>query len=195
MTHPRLTALALRTGPIDGISVSVEAGACLGISGPSGSGKSLLLRAIADLDPHAGTIHLNGNAQTDVAPTEWRRQVTWVAAESAWWADTVGAHFTHRDDPAWTALGFASESANWEISRLSTGEKQRLGLLRALQHAPLVLLLDEPTSALDASNTTRVEALIAAYRARTGAAVIWVSHDPAQLDRVSDTRLALGVGS
>lgn len=192
MSSPRLLAHALSTGPIDGIDITLDAGSCLGISGPSGSGKSLMLRALADLDPHQGEIRLDGAAQIDTAPTDWRRQVAWVAAESAWWADTVKEHFDHVDPAAWKALGFGPETADWEVRRLSTGEKQRLGLLRALQNQPQVLLLDEPTSALDASNTERVENLISEYRASTGAAVIWVSHDPAQLDRVSATRLDLG---
>ena len=192
MSSPRLVAHALRTGPIERIDIALAAGSCLGVSGPSGSGKSLMLRALADLDPHQGDIRLNGAAQSDTSPTDWRRQVAWVAAESAWWADTVKEHFDHIDPSAWKALGFAPETADWEVRRLSTGEKQRLGLLRALQNEPQVLLLDEPTSALDASNTERVEKLISEYRSRTGAAVIWVSHDPAQLDRVSATRLDLG---
>lgn len=190
MSH--LRAEGLRSGPLGPLDIRVEAGACLGVSGPSGSGKSLLLRALADLDPHDGEVWLDGLAQAATPPTDWRRRVTWVAAESVWWADTVGEHFRAPDQSAWADLGFAPEVAGWEIRRLSSGEKQRLGLLRALQSRPAVLLLDEPTSALDRVNTERVEALIADYRADTGAAVVWVSHDPAQLDRVADARFLLG---
>lgn len=188
----RIQAQALASGPLAAIDLSVGAGRCLGISGPSGSGKSLLLRALADLDPHQGEVTLDGVSQAAIDPPEWRRQVTWLAAESAWWADTVGEHFRDIDARAWRQLGFGHETAAWQVARLSTGEKQRLALLRAMQAQPPVLLLDEPTAALDADNTARVEALVADYRARHGAAVIWVSHDPAQLARVSEQRLVLG---
>lgn len=187
-----LRAEGLQSGPLGPLDLSLAAGSCLGVSGPSGSGKSLLLRALADLDPHAGQVWFDGVEQAAVAPTDWRRQVTWVAAESAWWADTAGAHFTTVDQAAWETLGFRPEVAEWEIRRLSSGEKQRLALLRALQIAPRVLLLDEPTSALDAANTARVEALIAGHQRERGMAVVWVSHDPAQLDRVAAEHLTLG---
>lgn len=193
MNH--LRAVGLRSGPLGPLDLDIASGVCLGVSGPSGSGKSLLLRALADLDPHDGEVSLGGVAQATINPPDWRRRVTWVAAESAWWADTVGEHFRHVDEASWSCLGFGSEVATWEIRRLSSGEKQRLGLLRALQSQPAVLLLDEPTASLDAANTERVEALIDTYRARTQATLVWVSHDPAQLDRVADARLTLGTSA
>jgi ABC-type iron transport system FetAB ATPase subunit len=79
----------------------------------------------------------------------------------------------------------------WQVSRLSTGEKQRLALARALMNQPRVLLLDEPTASLDAANTQVVEALIAGYRRDSGTAVLWVSHDAEQAARVADRQLQL----
>jgi ABC-type iron transport system FetAB ATPase subunit len=72
------------------------------------------------------------------------------------------------------------------VTRLSSGEKQRLALLRLLANQPRVLLLDEPTANLDPQNTRRVEAMIAAYREARGAAVVWISHDREQAARVCD---------
>lgn len=177
-------------------SFAVSAGECVGLSGRSGIGKSQLLRAITDLIPATGTMLLNGRACTSFAAPAWRRQVTMVPAESSWWYDTVGAHFSPEARGGslaenLAALGLEPQTAEWEISRLSTGERQRLALLRALQQEPKVLLLDEPSSALDAHHTGLLEKFVRGYRQRTGAAVVWVSHDPEQLRRVADRVLRM----
>jgi ABC-type iron transport system FetAB ATPase subunit len=77
-------------GPFD---LNLGAGACAAITGPSGSGKSLFLRMIADLDPNEGKVWLNGAERASIVAPEWRRKVTYVSAESGWWADTVIEHF------------------------------------------------------------------------------------------------------
>jgi len=79
----------------------------------------------------------------------------------------------------------------WQVSRLSSGEKQRLALARILMNKPRVLLLDEPTASLDADNVITVEKLIEKYRCDTGAAVLWVSHDAQQATRVGNRHLQL----
>ena len=73
---------------------------------------------------------------------------------------------------------------NWQVARLSTGEKHRLALLRALEQEPEVLLLDEPTTMLDAGTTERVEALLKA-RMMQGLSIVMVTHDPAQPERIA----------
>ena len=171
---------------VDAGGLRVEAGSCAALSGPSGSGKTLLLRAITDLDEADGEIWLDERPRSGMDAPNWRRQVMYLAAESHWWAGEVRDHA-----PAWqpgdlAALGFEPAVLEWEVQRLSSGERQRLALARALAHGPLVLLLDEPTANLDPENTRRVEAMIAAYRATRGAAVIWVSHDREQAARVCD---------
>jgi len=171
-------------------SFAVAAGECVGLSGRSGIGKSQLLRAITDLIPATGEVLLDGQASTGFPAPAWRSRVTMVPAESFWWYDTVGAHFVAEGGGGnlsknLAALGLDPQAVRWEISRLSTGERQRLALLRALQKEPQVLLLDEPSSALDAHHTGLLEDFVRQYRQRTGAAVVWVSHDPAQLRRVA----------
>jgi putative ABC transport system ATP-binding protein len=167
------------------LSFSLAAGECVCLSGSSGAGKSLLLRALADLDPHHGEVFLDAKPRAGMSAPVWRRQVSLLAAESRWWEDYVGAHFNGAG-AYWQELGFDAETLNWEIKRLSSGERQRLALLRILALQPAVLLLDEPTANLDSENVTRVENLLDRYRRETGAALLWVSHDPAQIARVAD---------
>jgi ABC-type phosphate transport system ATPase subunit len=76
---------------------------------------------------------------------------------------------------------------------LSTGERARVALVRALGASPRVLLLDEPTSALDPDTTARLEALVQC-RVKAGLTVLWVTHDAAQAARVSDRLLIVANG-
>lgn len=167
-------------------SLQIAPGECLSLQGPSGSGKSLLLRAIADLDPHQGRVLLDGVDSDSIAAPQWRRQVALLPVESQWWFDEVGAHFPSDDCPWLVQLGFTVETMRWQVSRLSSGEKQRLALARALMNQPLVLLLDEPTASLDRQAIAAVEQVVAEFRQQTGAAVLWVSHDTEQARRVGD---------
>ncbi len=176
---------------IQPVSFTLQAGECVGLSGPSGEGKSLLLRAMADLIPHRGKVHLDGEDCDHINPAEWRRRVGLLLPESHWWSDRVGDHFSRPDRDMVGVLGFDEAVFDWQISRCSSGEKQRLALLRLLANQPQVLLLDEPTASLDPSSVGRVEALIEKYRHEHQAPVLWVSHDPAQLGRVASRQLRL----
>ena len=178
-------------GPLD---FSVAAGECVCLSGASGTGKSLLLRALADMEPHQGRVALDGEACEDMAPTQWRRNVALLAAESAWWRDRVGEHFSRVDEPLLKELGFDKGIMAAEVHQLSTGERQRLALLRLLMERPRVLLLDEPTASLDPANTRCVEDLLHRYREAREAAVLWVSHDPLQVRRVAQRQWRLADG-
>lgn len=173
------------------LSFSLNAGECVALSGPSGVGKTLLLRAIADLDPHQGQVFLDELECQHYKGAAWRRQIGLLPAESQWWRDRVGEHFAQLNTRLLEKIGFAADVMDWQVSRLSSGERQRLALVRLLSLTPKVLLLDEPTASLDPDNVRCVEALLADYRRVHQTPVLWVSHDPQQVARVADRTLYL----
>src|ERR671911_413438 len=79
-------------------ALEVADGECVAVMGPSGAGKTRLLRAIADLDPNRGEVAAGGVDRARVSGPAWRRVVGYVAAESGWWADTVGPHFPEPEE-------------------------------------------------------------------------------------------------
>jgi len=184
---PRLAVRDLRSplaGPFD---LDLAPGESAAISGPSGSGKSLFLRMVADLDPNSGAVRLDGAPRETLSPPSWRRRVPYVAAESGWWADHVADHFepsrlmAARDLGA--RVGLAAGLFDGPVLRLSTGERQRLAILRALVLDPPVLLLDEPTAPLDPDSTRQMESLLR-ERTAAGMTLVVVTHDARQARRL-----------
>jgi ABC-type multidrug transport system ATPase subunit len=175
----------LRTELIGPVSLCLAAGECVAVLGPSGSGQSLLLRAIADLDQNDGAISVAGRERDRMPAPAWRRLVGLVPAESGWWADRVGDHFSPGFDFSvlLEAVGLPG-ALEWDVGRLSTGERHRLAVVRALGAAPRALLLDEPTASLDDAATGQVEKLIRAQCA-DGVPVLMVTHDRDQASRLA----------
>ncbi|USD21020.1 ATP-binding cassette domain-containing protein [Microbulbifer variabilis] len=173
------------------VDLAIAPGEVVCLSGPSGSGKSRLLRAIADVDPHNGQISLGNNLQEAMPGHQWRRQVMLVPAQSAWWYETVGEHFNQPMGQTLKILGFPEEATKWQVSRLSSGEKQRLALIRALSYTPQALLLDEPTANLDADTTSKVEAWLKDEISKQQYPVIWVAHNREQIQRVASRHIEI----
>lgn len=167
------------------MNFEVPDGKALVVRGPSGSGKTLLLRAIADLDLNEGEVEVDGILRSHTPGPSWRRLVRYVAAEAAWWADRVGDHFREPKKAGVRAgrLGLPDGCMGWSVMRLSTGEKQRLGLLRATEDCPRVLLLDEPTSSLDPESERAVETFVGALL-HEGISLLIVTHDAEQAVRI-----------
>lgn len=177
----------LEYGPFD---LTIHSGEVFGISGSSGSGKTMFLKALADLIESKGNVILDDEARESFSASEWRRKVTLVPAEPQWWFETVGEHFPKQMEPLeCAAFGLADDVLSWSVSRLSSGEKQRLGLARVLARRPQVLLLDEPTANLDQTNTKLVEACLKKFIKETEACAIWISHDEQQLSRMAVSHL------
>ena len=177
------------------VNLEIASGECVVLSGPSGGGKSLLMRVIADLDPNTGEVRLNGDARSRMPASAWRRRVVYQPAETGWWTTDVAPHFPDRQaaEAMLPRIGLADDALNWSVSRLSTGEKQRLGLIRTLLLAPEVMLLDEPTSGLDHSTLNLVETLLR-ERLHAGVIVVLVTHDSEQAKRLACRRMRIAGG-
>ena len=184
----------LRSRLVQPVSLDLEAGDCLALHGPSGAGKSLLMRAIADLDVCEGEVWLDQQPRSGMNPSMWRRRVAYLPADSHWWDESVAAHAGQWDREILRQLGFEQTVLDWQTARLSSGEKQRLALARALTNQPHALLLDEPTANLDTRNTRLVEDVISQYQEARQVPVIWVSHDPEQRQRVADRSATIDGG-
>lgn len=190
---------------LSNLSFRVRSGETLFIRGPSGVGKSLLLRCLAYLDVfESGTLKLNGHAPAELGVPRWRALVSYVhqgrvnrpgtPTELYFTAQQLcGQQGRPRGDLQAIAedLGLELETLTQEWSTLSGGQAQRVQLAIALALKPEVLLLDEPTSALDSESARRVERALKA----SGAALVWVSHDPSQPARVGGRVLSLPLGT
>lgn len=191
-----------------GINFELQSQMRLGLIGPSGSGKTLLLRALVHLDPvDAGRVLFAGRAVDARSLSAYRKSVLYLPQRPALFEGTVEQNLKmvlqlaiHKDRPYDRArileylsvLGRNEDFLTRSSMQLSGGESQILNLLRGLQLNPQVLLLDEPTASLDPETTTRVEGLLDRWlEAQINRACLWTSHDPAQIDRVTNMRLDL----
>jgi ABC-type multidrug transport system ATPase subunit len=142
---------------------------------------------IADLDPSDGEVALGSVERNSIAGSAWRRLAPFVGAESAWWSDLVVDHFD--PDRRETALaladrlGLKTHQFDGPVARLSTGERQRLSLVRALALGSPALLLDEPTGPLDPVSVEAVESILR-ERLAGGLVLVIVTHDLSQAERL-----------
>ena len=143
---------------------------------------------------------LDGLSCEQFRGSQWRLRVGYLPAISQWWGESVREHFPAERDLAECSLWLERLTLRADIldaatATLSSGERQRLALIRLLANHPQVLLLDEPTASLDPGNTDKVEALVAEYRSQYPSATIWVSHEPRQLQRVATRHFVLEAGA
>ena len=191
---------------LDGRQITVNAGERWAIQGPSGTGKTSLLRALARLDPYEGRLSLRDVPAAEIPPPIWRAQVTWVSAETALNPSSVeqalrapfGFKAVQGVFDAAVIRGILAElgleSLDWSTSTdaLSAGQRQRLALARALSIEPMVLLADEPTAHLDPDTRDRVVDALARFSDRDDRAVIVVAHDPAVIAQLRARVMTLG---
>jgi len=207
---------------VENLSLSIDPGEVVAIIGPSGVGKTTVLRILAlFLEPNGGSITLDGKDVWSISEEQrlrLRRRIGMVFQEASLFDATVERNVEYglrvreswRDrlrDELWSVLGSngtpgavtealelvgLSEKVGQEARSLSGGEAQRVSFARALAYEPEYLLLDEPTSDLDPRNTALIEEAVGEARDR-GIGIGIATHDMHQAERIAD-RVAVILG-
>jgi putative ABC transport system ATP-binding protein len=197
---------------LDDVSLSIRGGDRIAIVGPTGSGKTLLLRSLGMLDPlDAGEVHWQGTSVRGNNVPKFRSEVIYLHQRPSLVEGTVEdnlrqpfalrvhQHKQFNRERLVELLSSLSRDASF-LSRqqrdLSGGELQLTSLLRAIQLDPIFLLLDEPTAALDADSASMVETLVTRWldEIPMSRATVWVTHDNDQSQRVSTSVLKIHKG-
>ena len=202
----------VETIALRGAAVTLEPGTWTSVMGPSGSGKSTLVYVLAGLvEPSGGAVVVDGEDLTRLPPparARWRRRAGRRGAPTGQPAPASRRRREHR------AAAAARRSARTQIrarvdqlldevgladrrrhrtGQLSGGEGQRAAIAVALAPHPQVLLADEPTGELDESTAAGVLDLLATLKAREGASILTVTHNPQVAER-ADRRLIMRDG-
>ncbi len=195
---------------LKGVSCEVSGGEILAVVGPSGGGKSTLVRLLNRLDdPTDGRVLLDGVDLRQLDPLQVRRRVGMVLQKPYMFPGTALENllkpfaFRHEAAPSADNLviaetlelcKFSPDLLGQEARSLSIGQQQRLNLARCLITAPEVVLLDEPTSALDRPTADRLAASLGQLARARRVAVLMVTHDLRLAERVADRAAYLEAG-
>jgi ABC-2 type transport system ATP-binding protein len=200
----RVDSLVKRFGQItavDGVSLEVGVGECVGLLGPNGAGKSTLIRSIVGRNlPNAGSVQIFGLA---AGSTGARMAIGWVPQELA-----LYPRITARENLAcfgryyglsgarlaeaigWCLKWAALEDKATELCKnLSGGMKRRLNMAAGLIHRPRIVLMDEPTVGVDPQSRNRIFEMIESLRA-DGTAIVYTTHYMEEAERLCD-RIAI----
>lgn len=187
---------------LDGVGIELPADRVVVVAGPSGSGKSSLLRIGNRLvAPSTGTVRFRGDDITALDVRHLRRRVGMVFQRPTPFPGTVHDNLRVADPSLdeegavalLASVGLPAEFVGREALTLSGGEAQRMCTARTLATHPDAVLMDEPTSALDEDSTRGVEEL-ARSLVGAGMSIVWVTHDRAQIDRIADVVIRLDGG-
>ncbi|MFO8030609.1 MAG: ATP-binding cassette domain-containing protein [Cyclonatronaceae bacterium] len=190
------------------LSLELRDGDRVALQGPTGSGKTLLMRALVGIDAlDEGQICFRNRSLDDWSIPEYRRLVRYIPQDASFPTGSVRQSIelffsfkVHRGLTLDTdelkyfmdILNLPESFLDKTADHLSGGEKQMAALLRSLLLKPEVLLLDEPTSSLDESMVSRVESLMNFWmEGDAGHRFLWTSHDSRQLDRMSERSIHL----
>jgi len=192
---------------LNDVSFSLTQGEVLAIAGPSGSGKSCLLRLLNRLnEPTAGTVYLDGHDYRQLSPQQLRQRVGYIPQTPALQPGTVLENVTI--GPRLRGETVAEEFAqhlltrlhltgydNHEVSRLSGGEQQRVAIARTLLNQPEILLLDEPSSSLDHDTQQELERFLQELIHSYEVTCVLVTHDEMQAKRLAQRMVRLEKGA
>ncbi len=196
------TAPGLETPLLQGMNFTVEPGEALGVLGPSGAGKSTLARALVGVWPLLrGKVRLDGAALEQWPPEQLGRALGYLPQDAELFSGTVAENISRfATEPDSELVVAAAQLADVHEmilrlpdgystrigeggSALSAGQRQRVGLARALYGSPRFVVLDEPNANLDSEGEAAVINAIHALKS-TGAAVIVVAHRPSAISAV-----------
>jgi len=201
---------------VDGVSFTIDSGRTLGLVGESGCGKSTLGRAVLYLQPPtAGEVSIDGELlsvsdksrlqakrrdmqivfQDPFASLNPRRTVAQILREPL---DVhrrgTPAERRERVEELLNVVGLRANALNRYPHEFSGGQRQRIGIARALALEPKFIVADEPVSALDVSVQSQVLNLIERLQAEQGIAFLFISHDLAVIQHVSDAVAVMYLG-
>ena len=191
---------------VDDADFEVHRGEVLAIVGPSGSGKSSLLRLLNRLDePTSGAVFVEAVDYRLIPPRELRRKLGMVTQRAYLFPGNVESNLQFGPRQHEEALSSAQVEdllsrvglknyASRDAANLSGGEAQRVSVARTLANSPLILLLDEPTSALDETSKLEVESLIQGIVRERSLTCVLVTHDTAQARRLAGRALVIEAG-
>lgn len=177
------------------INLSIDAQEWVTLSGPSGGGKSTLVRLIASLlSPTSGTLLFDGQSVEDYDPIAYRRRVSYSFQQPTLFGQTVRDNLSfpyqirqlsfdeERAVSGLEYVGLSASDLDKGVNDLSGGQRQRVALLRNVMIYPEVLILDEVTAGLDAENKAFVWSLVEHFNQDDNLTIIAITHDQAEID-------------
>lgn len=194
---------------LDNISFAVNKGDRLGIMGPSGAGKTSLLRLLNRLlEPSQGSISFENKPFSEIPIVTLRRQIVLVPQEPKLLGMTVNNTLAYplqlqqlnaneiqsRTTQYCQLLGIPSEWLERNELQLSLGQRQLVTIARGLMMQPKILLLDEPTSALDADKSDQLINILIELNETQGLTIIMVNHQQRLIDQFTSQVLSLAQG-
>lgn len=212
----KIRATGTQINALNGVTITLEEGATLGIVGESGCGKSTLARVISGLEkPSAGSITWEGETIADKAKNHFRPQRSRVQLVfqdpysslnprqqiGSAIAEVIAVHkllpkneINTRVEELLSIVGLSSDLQYRYPHQLSGGQRQRVSIARALASEPDLLILDEPVSALDVSVRAEVMNLLIDLREKFNLTYIFISHDLAMIRYISDVIAVMYLG-